>query len=105
MVKTVGFNSNMVVVDGCMMVFSGKFLQGYRFDEENYPKAFHFYDVDSCLECLTHGLDVVSADILIHHKSEGPMGPIWHDAKDRMNAKWFSRGLRFPVTKGSFKGK
>lgn len=102
MIKKVGFSKDMVVVDGCFMVFSAKFLKDYRFDEERFPGAYHFYDVDSCLTCLKMGFDVACADILIHHKSEGPMGDKWEEARGRLNIKWRENGLNFPVTKGAF---
>lgn len=97
MVKNVGFFKNVASVDGCCMFVSGKMIKdGFRFDEATYPGKYHFYDLDTCFTARKMGYSVSVADILVHHKSEGPMPKNWFDARNEFENKWKGMGVKFP---------
>lgn len=93
-----GFNDELVSVDGFSFFCHGRFLKTYRFDENRYPNAYHFYDVDTCFEALRRGFKVAVADILLEHKSEGPMPDSWHNTRNIFINKWKDFHWTFPVT-------
>jgi hypothetical protein len=97
MVKKVGFFKNVASVDGCCMFVSGKMIKdGFRFDEATYKGKYHFYDLDTCFTARQMGYDVAVADILVHHKSEGPMPENWFEARNEFEQKWKGKGINFP---------
>ncbi len=42
------------------------------------------------------GYNVAVADILVHHKSEGPMQENWFEARKEFETKWKGNGISFP---------
>lgn len=97
MVKNVGFFKNVASVDGCCIFVSGKMIKdGFRFDEANYKGKYHFYDMDVCFTARQMGYTVAVADILVHHKSEGPMKEDWFEARKEFETKWKGNGISFP---------
>lgn len=99
MVKKVGFFKNVVSVDGCCFFVSGKmFADGFRFDEKTYPSKYHFYDLDTCFTARQMSYKVAVADILVHHKSEGPMPDNWFQARNEFRTKWEGKGVKFPLS-------
>jgi hypothetical protein len=80
------------------MFISGKMIRdGFRFDEETYPEKYHFYDIDTCFTAHKMNYNVAVADILVHHKSEGPMPKNWFEAREEFKNKWLKNGVNFPV--------
>lgn len=98
MIRKIGFDSDMVAVDGCVFAVRGKVAKGVKFQEELYPNSFHFYDYSYCISVLEVGWKVAVADISILHKSEGALPPEWHKAKDIFYNNMISRGYTFPIT-------
>ena len=103
MSRGVGFADDLVSVDGFCFFLSSEFVKNYRFDDLSYKQAYHFYDVDTCFSALESKFKVAVADILLEHKSEGPMPQSWHVTKEKFISKWGSKGLKFPVTVSQFK--
>ena len=99
------FDDSMSSVDGFCFFVSGEFLKQFRFDDISYPGAYHFYDVDTCFSALAAGYKVAVADILLEHKSEGPMPESWHKTKDIFLTKWAGKNIKFPVVVGSISNK
>lgn len=96
---------NNVVIDGFFMAIKGKLLiDGLRFDEKAYT-GFDFYDLDISLSVLEKGFDVVVADILFKHKSEGNgvTTDNWKKNKEIFIKKWENKGYNFPLTQEQFK--
>lgn len=89
-----GIRTDAVSVDGCCMFFSKEFLQ--QFD----PHPFHprlCYDVDACLQALSHGFRVGIADFPCRHQSEGKFDVGELEAtRKKMMAYWAPR-VDFPV--------
>ncbi len=99
---TLGYYDDLVIVDGCILMTTGKhILEGIRFDQETYD-GNDFYDVDFCFEFLKRGYKVAVADILIHHKSQGKgsLEKPWHDAKEKFVEKW--KDYTLPITISQF---
>lgn len=98
-----GFRDNITSIDGFCFFTSYNFLKDYRFDDLSYPDAYHFYDVDTCFSALQNKFKVAVADILMEHKSEGPMPKSWFDTKEKFLTKWRSKGIEFPTTVSQFR--
>lgn len=104
MVRKKGYFEDLVSVDGFCFAVRGSVLKDLKFDEETYPEAFHFYDVDFCFSILEKGWDIATCDILLEHASEGPLPESWFKNKERFLNKWKSKtGYMFPITKEQFK--
>lgn len=95
-----GSFNNVITVDGCILFCKGKFLKNISFDEYNFQGLYHFYDADMCLMALCNGWKVGVVDVLVEHRSEGPMTENWHKAKEIFYKKW--KFLDFPVTLQNF---
>lgn len=98
MVRKIGFDENMLVVDGCFFAVRGKVAKEVKFLEELYPKSFHFYDYSYCVSVLEAGWKVAVADIKILHKSEGPLSANWNDARRIFHNNLYSKGYKLPLT-------
>lgn len=93
---------DVVTVDGCMFFMSGKMANQYNFDDRTFSD-YHFYDVDTCFTALEMGFNVMVADILIKHQSEGPLSEKWFNDLNNLIKKWEDKGYLFPLTLSSFK--
>jgi len=92
--------NDLVCVDGCIMFMRGIIAKKYRFDFDTL-KGYHFYDYDICFTLLKDGYDIGVIDVLVEHKSEGPLKNEWYVWKDIFQKKWET--LKYPITKNQFK--
>jgi GT2 family glycosyltransferase len=101
----IGYFDDLVAIDGCIMVTTGKILkEGLSFDDKTYTDS-DFYDIDFCMQVLEKGYKIAVADILIFHQSSG-MGVFnepWKQAKEKFFKKWEEKGLKLPFTPDQFK--
>jgi hypothetical protein len=74
-------------------------LKQVNFRDDIYQGTYHFYDVSYCIDVIESGWDVCVADILIEHKSEGPLSENWHITKDIFIKNMYDRGYTFPIDK------
>lgn len=84
--------SDVVVVDG-LWIASRKelFTKQILYWDENTYKGFHFYDMDICMQAITHGLKVQIVDeLLIEHKSMGQCSLDFYDNCIKFHKKWNS---------------
>lgn len=101
---SVGYFNDVCAIDGCIMITTGKIVKNIiNIDINNFTNS-HFYDIDFCFQILNAGLDIVVADILVYHKSEG-LGSLtndWKESRDKLIHKYKNQGLVFPINKNSF---
>lgn len=77
-----------VAVDGCFMATSrAAFQSGPGFDGETFS-AFHFYDMDFCMQARQRGRVVVCRDILAFHRSGGAFDEKWRYWREVFQKKW-----------------
>lgn len=72
-----GSNCQVAVIDGCMMAISGKLLKELPF-REDIP-GWHHYDSSYCVEAQKKGYKVYVSDVLIYHRSMGPLNQSYFD--------------------------
>lgn len=99
MIRKIGYDENMLVVDGCCFAVRGKVAKQIPFMATLFSGYFHFYDYSYCISVLEAGWKVAVADILIYHKSEGGLPANWHEAKNIFHKHYVTKGYRFPITK------
>lgn len=98
MIRKIGYDENMLALDGCCFAVRGKTAREVRFLEEVFPRSFHFYDYTYCISALEAGWKVAVCDVTIFHKSEGALPPSWHEAKSIFFGYMVRKGYRFPIT-------
>jgi len=103
MIRKIGYDENMLVVDGCCFAVRGKVAKEVPFLEDQFPQFFHFYDYSYSLSVLEAKWKVAVADILIFHKSEGALPTNWHLAREVFCNYYISKGYKFPITKDQIK--
>jgi glycosyltransferase involved in cell wall biosynthesis len=80
-------DAEVVAVDGLFMAIRQSLFPKIRFDELTFD-AFHFYDLDICLQVRkTHKL-IVTWDILVKHLSKGTCDAAWLEAGKRFLEKY-----------------
>jgi GT2 family glycosyltransferase len=80
-------DQEVVVVDGLWFAAKKTFFEKCRFDEQTFP-AFHFYDIDICMQALAFGKNYVTTDIRVLHKSEGTFKEEWKEWNNIFIQKW-----------------
>jgi hypothetical protein len=69
-------DSSVVAVDGLFFAVRASLFNTIRFDDSTFD-AFHFYDIDICMQVRkTHQL-IVTWDLLIKHQSGGSFDDQW----------------------------
>lgn len=102
----VGYFDDLVCIDGCIMMTTGKIIKEcIIFDDITFPDGNDMYDIDYCFNVLEHGYKIATADILVYHKSSGlgVMTDSWKINKDKLIAKWTAKGYTLPIVKHDFK--
>lgn len=91
-----GFVDDLVMVDGCYMAIRGSLLKQQRFAAMD---GYHFYDASYCISVIenTDYTVGVNTDILVTHKSEGPVGEAWSTSRDSYINK-LKEKYEFPIT-------
>lgn len=103
MIRKIGFDDNMLIIDGCFMAVRGKVAKEVKFQEDLFKDYFHFYDYSYSISVLEAGYKVAVADINILHRSEGQLPSNWHDARKIFLNHLASKGYTFPLTKEQIK--
>ena len=95
-------NTNMVVVDGCIMAIRGKCLKQVQFDES--MKGYHQYDNSYCLEVLLKTkYKLAVSDLNIFHASEGSPDETWLQDSLSLINRYKELGLHMPLTSRNIK--
>jgi glycosyltransferase involved in cell wall biosynthesis len=76
-----------VVVDGLWFAARKSLFEKISFDEKIFP-AFHFYDLDICMQATKFGKIYVTSDIRVLHKSEGTFKEEWKEWSGVFIQKW-----------------
>lgn len=100
-----GFYNDLVCVDGCFMVTTGRIAKNHLdFDINTFKDCNDFYDINICLHLLKQKFKIAVANIMIYHKSSGTgaLKATWEEAKDKLIDKYTKEGYTFPLTKDSF---
>lgn len=81
--------NNVVAVDGLWMCIRKELFDKHviMFDEITF-KAFHFYDLDICMQVLQTGRYIKIVDIDIEHKSLGNLNRQFYDDCITFHSKW-----------------
>lgn len=66
----------VVAVDGLFFAIRRSLFDHISFDEETFD-AFHFYDLDICMQVRHHARCYVTRDILVKHTSGGSFDEVW----------------------------
>lgn len=103
MIRKIGYDENMLVVDGCCFAVRGKVAKRIRFLDKVFPEFYHFYDYSYCISVIEAGWKVAVADILIYHKSEGALPSNWHNAKETFFKFYSNKKYQFPLTLGQIR--
>lgn len=80
------------LLDGLFLAVNAErvLARGARFDERF---AFHFYDLDFCLNCAEKGLRLGTWPLWVVHQSGGSFdSPEWREAAQMYREKWHARG-------------
>jgi len=104
----VGFFDDVVAVDGCILITTGKMIRDvFKLDMELFKECNDFYDIEMCMQVLEAGYKVAVADIFIFHRSVGggSLGNSWKITRDKLIGKYIEKGYSFPLTIESFKEK
>jgi glycosyltransferase involved in cell wall biosynthesis len=80
-------DQEVTVVDGLWFAARKSFFEKCSFDEQTFP-AFHFYDLDICMQALEFGKNYATTDIRVLHKSEGSFADEWKNYSDAFVEKW-----------------
>lgn len=99
----IGFFDDVVSIDGCCFFVRGNVLKNVKFDEQTFS-GYHMYDCDYSFSVLESGYKIAVADILVEHKSEGPLPPEWFENRTIFHEKWSKKGYIFPINTSSFGG-
>lgn len=90
-----GYRTDMVSVDGCLMVFDKKFIDAY------VPHDFgHFrfgYDADCCFQALQMGRKVGIVDVQCKHDSQGSFDQKEFAAYQKKFVEYWKQFVDFPV--------
>jgi GT2 family glycosyltransferase len=103
MIRKIGFDDNMLIVDGCFFAVRGKVAKEVKFLDKVFGNYFHFYDYSYSLSVLEAGWKVAVADISILHRSEGQLPPAWHEARQIFRDHYVAKGYTFPLSKEQIK--
>jgi hypothetical protein len=102
----VGYFDDLVCIDGCFMVTTGRFIkEGIRFDNQTFKTGNDFYDIDLGFQFLERGYKLAVADVLVFHRSSGmgSLGEPWKQNKDMLIKKWMDKGHKLPIVREDFK--
>jgi hypothetical protein len=80
-------DAEVVAVDGLFFAIRANLFPGIRFDDRTFD-AFHFYDLDICMQVRRSHSCVVTWDILLKHLSGGNADTKWVEAGKRFLAKY-----------------
>lgn len=103
--RGIGYSEDIVTVDGCFFCVRMKTLKQIKFRDDVYQDTYHFYDMSYCIDVIENGWDICVADILVQHKSEGPLSEKWHITKQTFIKNVIERGYEFPIDKKQIVGK
>jgi GT2 family glycosyltransferase len=80
-------DQEVVAVDGLWFAARKSIFEKCSFDEHAFP-AFHFYDLDICMQALEFGKNYATTDIRVLHKSEGSFAEEWKKYSNAFIEKW-----------------
>ena len=80
-------DAEVVAVDGLFFAIKRELFERVSFDEQTFD-AYHFYDLDICMQVRrTHRL-IVTWDLLLKHCSAGSSGEAWRESGRRFLEKY-----------------
>ena len=87
-----GLGSKVVALDGMLLAIRKELFdkQILNWDDKTY-KGFHFYDLDICMQAISHGYNVQVDPVLIEHHSTGAFNLTFYDNCKLFHQKWDSR--------------
>ncbi|MDR3001174.1 MAG: glycosyltransferase family protein [Fibromonadaceae bacterium] len=80
-------DQEVVVLDGLWFAAKKTLFEKLAFDEKTFP-AFHFYDIDICMQALEFGKNYATTDIRVLHKSRGSFEGEWEKWSNVFVEKW-----------------
>lgn len=80
-------DAEVVVADGLFLAIRRSVLDSVRFDEQTFD-AFHFYDLDICMQVRRTHRVVVTSDIMVKHFSGGSFDQSWREYGRRFVEKY-----------------
>jgi hypothetical protein len=80
----------VVAVDGVFIALRASLFDRIGFDGITFP-AFHFYDLDICMQASTHTQALVTTEILLRHHSAGVLDARWRQDGQAFLSKWAHR--------------
>jgi hypothetical protein len=69
-------DAEVVAVDGLFFAVRRTLFDRIRFDEATFD-AYHFYDLDLCMQVRRTHRIMVTSDILVQHRSAGKADDVW----------------------------
>ena len=88
-------DAEVVAVDGLFFAVRRTLFERIRFNETTF-NAFHFYDLDICMQVRRTHRCIVTGDILVQHRSAGKPDGVWRDYGRRFLDK-YKNELRPPA--------
>lgn len=90
-------DSDMLLVDGCMIAVKGKLAKQLKWDETIY--GYHHYDNKYCFDTLMEtDFKIAVIDTLIAHVSEGDLTEGWREQAISLHQIYINKGIEFPIT-------
>ena len=94
--KENNLNTRVLLIDGCILMVRGKLLKQLPFDTE--LKGYHHYDNRYCLDTLlTTDFKNYIFNIMVFHKSSGPLNTDWVTGDSKTQYKYTNKGLTLPI--------
>lgn len=79
----------VVVLDGVLLISTKELLEEIGgFDEDSYPKAWHYYDLDASLRAHLAGRHNITIPAFVRHLSVGSFNDQWSLTKGEFLKKW-----------------
>lgn len=94
-----GYRTDMVSVDGAIMVFDKAFIDKYEPIEYGHPRFG--YDVSCCFQALQQGRNVGIVDIRVQHDSQGGFDQKEFSEYQKKFLEYWKPHVDFPVIKQS----
>ncbi len=81
--------SSVVALDGMLLAMRKELFEHnmLKWDADTY-KGFHFYDLDICMQAVSHGYQVQVVPIMLEHHSLGAFNQSFYDSCKVFHLKW-----------------
>jgi len=84
-----GLGNTVIALDGMLLAMRKELFDKeiLKWDSDTY-NGFHFYDLDICMQAVSHGYQVKVVPILLEHHSLGAFNQSFYDSCKVFHLKW-----------------